>query len=390
MAYICERLSFAQLYGFTDQGRRDRSRSVRGPALELESSRGNQTYNFNFRAYPSTQGKRHQGYVRFFKPSNPNIPLDRLECEVGCGCLDYRYVHSWANKQRGSSQVGPMSISKTINRAPRIKNPSNKPGLCKHLSRVRDYIVNKLYGGQGRTIDKLDRLVTLTQRPVVLGGKRVDQAKTPSTKLPPKKPTNPWMTASTAQTESVVNIMRTADLKDWSKLFEDDSTPSGIVSTDTGKLDQVLELVRNIQTGVEKLTSKGTDGALDDEDEAPIEGAIELDLGTGDPKGGEEVEIKPDEEADEECPPCNRDDLVPEAPDAEDLAGDQEGAGDLDTEEGGEEGEEEGGEDEETDLDGEDELDIEVEGKDEEDDEEPKPAKRRRRIVPATTDDLSK
>lgn len=384
MPYICERLSFAQLYGYTDQGRRDRARSVRGPALELESSRGNQTYNFNFRAYPSTQGKRHQGYVRFFRPSNPNTPLERLECEVDCQCLDYRYRFAHANKQRGSGQVGPMSLNKALNRAPRITNPKSKNSLCKHLARVRDYIVNHLYGGQGRTIDKLDRLVTLTSRPVVLAGKRVDQAKTPSTKLPPKKPTNPWMSASTAQTESVVNDMHTADLKAWSKLFEDDSAPSGIVSSDAGKLDQVLELVRNIKTGVEKLTS--TDGSTspcdDDGDDndgngSPIDGGIEIDLSTGEPKSGEEITIKTEEEPEEECPPCNRDDLVPEAPSTDDLIGDD--ADELPAKE------------DELDIEVEDELDSEDEGEDDEsddDEEDTKPAKRRG--PPAAGSDLTK
>lgn len=55
-------------------------------------------------------------------------------------CPDFKYRFSWADKQRGASLVGPRSMNQAWNRAPRITNPTGRPGLCKHLLAVADYI----------------------------------------------------------------------------------------------------------------------------------------------------------------------------------------------------------------------------------------------------------
>lgn len=45
-------------------------------------------------------------------------------------CPDFKYRWAWANKQRGSSRVGPGSLNQAWNRAPRVTNPTGRPGLC--------------------------------------------------------------------------------------------------------------------------------------------------------------------------------------------------------------------------------------------------------------------
>lgn len=55
-------------------------------------------------------------------------------------CQDYVYRWAWTNKQRGSSRVGPDSVTQCLNRAPRITNPGGHSGLCKHLLALSQYI----------------------------------------------------------------------------------------------------------------------------------------------------------------------------------------------------------------------------------------------------------
>lgn len=76
-------------------------------------------------------------------------------------CSDYRYRFAWSNKQRRSGVVGPKSLNQAWNKAPKITNPSNTPGMCKHLLAIRDYI----YGQASRitsgpvTTKTLDKLI---------------------------------------------------------------------------------------------------------------------------------------------------------------------------------------------------------------------------------------
>jgi hypothetical protein len=201
---------------------------------------------------------------------------------------------------------------------------------CKHLGRVRDYIVNMLYGG--RTADQLGRLVTLTRTPVVLGGKRVPTAQQPSTKLPPKKPAEPAKPATptrvrVGRVESVVrHVNHNQDLKDWARLFEDDTAPGGIVTNDSEKLDKLLDVVTELVTKIDALASTEVAGAESPEGDVLPDGAIELDLGTGEPKPGEpklEITGGNDDADAAACPPCANKDMVPEAPDTADLEADE-------------------------------------------------------------------
>lgn len=84
-------------------------------------------------------------------------------------CPDYKYRWAWANKQRGSSKVGPSSLNQAWNQAPRITNPNGRPGLCKHVIATRDYIYGQVrsFGSDqdyDSTTSKLDRLVKQSQK----------------------------------------------------------------------------------------------------------------------------------------------------------------------------------------------------------------------------------
>lgn len=164
-----ERLTFDQLFRLSDQGRIGRSHSVRGPPLEIDASQDSAYHYFNFKSFPSTTHLRHKGYVRFFKPkSGRQVPMERLECEVDCQCPDFKYRWAWANKQRGSSRVGPSSLNQAWNKAPRITNPGSRPGLCKHILACRNYIYGLLskfpkekgYTDFSTKLDKLTRVST--------------------------------------------------------------------------------------------------------------------------------------------------------------------------------------------------------------------------------------
>lgn len=138
--YICERLSFNQLYGMSEPKRVERSLDVKGPSLTIEAFHGGERYFFNFKSRENTEKRRHKGHITFFPPRGRNVPLQRLECEVDCSCKDYRYRWAWSNKQRGSGRVGNATFNGAWNRAPRITNPTNRPGLCKHLLALKRYI----------------------------------------------------------------------------------------------------------------------------------------------------------------------------------------------------------------------------------------------------------
>jgi hypothetical protein len=158
------RLTFDRLFQVSDPKRVTRSFDVKGPPLDIDAYRDSVYYAFNFKSHiTNTTGLRHRGYVKFFRPrSNVPTPLQHLPCIVDCTCPDYRYRWAWANKQRGSGVVGPRSMNQSLNRAPRITNPQARPGLCKHILAVRDYIyglLSRFEGDEPDTSYKLDKLL---------------------------------------------------------------------------------------------------------------------------------------------------------------------------------------------------------------------------------------
>lgn len=136
---LCEELSFSQLFNLSEPKRVVRSKTVSGPPLELRAFDDAEYHIFNFKSNPSTTGLRHHGYIKLSKP-NKSEPLTEIPCLVDCTCQDYRYRWAWTNKQKGAGKVGQGSMNQALNRAPRITNPTNRPGLCKHILALKDYI----------------------------------------------------------------------------------------------------------------------------------------------------------------------------------------------------------------------------------------------------------
>ena len=171
--YLEERsmMTYDQLFSLSDPKRVARaSTQVRGPALDVYSDNTGTYSVFNFKSYPSTTGLRHHGYIKFEKPwKKSGTAAEHIPVEVDCDCEDFRYVWAWADKQRGASKVGAGSLNQALNKAPKIKNKSNKPGLCKHLLAAKRYIYgmvdnmpapteDELQSGENETSWKLDQL----------------------------------------------------------------------------------------------------------------------------------------------------------------------------------------------------------------------------------------
>jgi len=128
---LVERLTYSQLYAFTDAERKSRARGVSGPALIVDSYQDTAFYVFDYKSKPSTTGLRHKGYIKFFKPRARTAPTgENLECLVDCDCHDFKFRWAFADKQRGSSRVGVSSLNQAWNQAPRVTNPGLRPGLC--------------------------------------------------------------------------------------------------------------------------------------------------------------------------------------------------------------------------------------------------------------------
>lgn len=169
-AELLERMSYRQLYALSEPKRKDRSRHVSGPPLKLDAYQDSTYYYFNFKSQPSTTGLRHKGFIKFMKPRlSSTREAENVDCMVDCTCPDFRYRWAWTNKQRGSSKVGPGSLNQAHNRAPRITNPTGRPGLCKHLLALADYIFGSMVSFKGvapeasefnRNLDRLVRYAT--------------------------------------------------------------------------------------------------------------------------------------------------------------------------------------------------------------------------------------
>ena len=160
---LCEALSFSQLFNLSEPKRVVRSKTVKGPPLDIRAFDDAQYHIFNFKSNPSTTGLRHHGYIKLSRPKKSE-PLTEIPCLVDCTCQDYRYRWAWTNKQRGAGKVGPGSINQALNKAPRITNPTNRPGLCKHILALKDYLQGIMWDipltGITTPDDVLSRLVS--------------------------------------------------------------------------------------------------------------------------------------------------------------------------------------------------------------------------------------
>lgn len=282
MACLCsvksllERLTFDQLVSVSEPKRVMRAKTVRGPPLDVEAYDDSVYYVFNFKSFPSTTGKRHKGFIKFFKPKTQK-PLEKIECLVDCTCPDFRYRWAWANKQRGSSVVGAKSMNQALNRAPRITNPRARPGLCKHVLALRDFVYGQYEEFDGTLPDaskKIERIVKNVQnkqaetgKPVVINKddekkagkgkpeekpaeKPADKAAAPS-KITPQPPTKtPKMTVPV---NPVVGKTKTGNNRADPK---DKKAPKPDSGSGTAFLDRRFGRVESVVTDVNSATFK--------------------------------------------------------------------------------------------------------------------------------------
>jgi hypothetical protein len=127
--------------------------------------------SFNFVSRPSTEGRPHQGYVKFIPEKGQPRAIDKLKdflgrigqqikkfigkkvppqalkgsdlrkmlCEVSCDCKDFKYRMSYANVAAGvTTQAGRTDNG----RAPVVTNPARRPGFCKHILATLRYLTD--------------------------------------------------------------------------------------------------------------------------------------------------------------------------------------------------------------------------------------------------------
>ena len=61
--------------------------------------------------------------------------LKNMKCKVHCTCPDYTYRMEYANTKQGNS-----NITTSNGQPPDITNPEQKPGLCKHILRLIQWL----------------------------------------------------------------------------------------------------------------------------------------------------------------------------------------------------------------------------------------------------------
>lgn len=139
-------MTFDKLVSVSSDKRKERASNVKykmPPNFEAEENESE--YTFKTKSQPSDTGKSYETSIRFYKPKNKNLPLGRCKVKVDCSCPDYRYTWAYANKKRGSSETGLGSLNRATNSPPKINNPRQRPGMCKHLVALNDYVVGEYY-----------------------------------------------------------------------------------------------------------------------------------------------------------------------------------------------------------------------------------------------------
>jgi hypothetical protein len=170
-----ESLTYNQMLTATAQYWQTRLKTVRNvhtkpPGLVMLKD-GTVDLSFDFVSVPSTEGRPHQGYVKFIpERGQPNL-IDKLKdflgrigqqvkrfigkkvppralkgsdlrkmlCEVSCDCKDFKYRMSYANVKQGvTTQAGRTDNG----RAPVKTNPARRPGFCKHILATLRYLTD--------------------------------------------------------------------------------------------------------------------------------------------------------------------------------------------------------------------------------------------------------
>lgn len=163
-----EILSYKELMDFSEPQRKKRAMKMRTSSLPMRADATNEYWNFSYKSDKShitprppnnPQGISHKGRITFRK-NNANKSSDELPCKVDCTCEDYRYKYAFANHDKEAGTMGGNSLNKCNGKYPNITNPHLRPGLCKHLLSLRNYLKTKLQESDKPTLaEKLDDVV---------------------------------------------------------------------------------------------------------------------------------------------------------------------------------------------------------------------------------------
>lgn len=163
-----EILSFKQLMNFSDPQRKKRALKMRTQSLPMRADATNEYWNFSYKSDKShitprpenPNGIGHKGRITF-KKENSNSSSIEIPCKVDCTCEDYRYKYAYANHDKEAGVMGDGSLNACNGNFPKQTNPYLRPGLCKHLLSLRNYLRTKLEESNKPTLaEKLDDIVT--------------------------------------------------------------------------------------------------------------------------------------------------------------------------------------------------------------------------------------
>jgi len=164
-----EILSFKELMNFSEPKRKKRALKMRTQSLPMRADSTNEYWNFSYKSDLShitprpenPNGIGHKGRITFKKSKDENKSSIDIPCKVDCDCEDYRYKYAYANNDKEAGEMGGNSLNKCNGNYPRITNPYLRPGMCKHLLSLRDYLRTKLQESDKPTLaEKLDDIVT--------------------------------------------------------------------------------------------------------------------------------------------------------------------------------------------------------------------------------------
>lgn len=162
-----EILTYTQLMNFSEPERKKRSTKMRTKSLPIRADSNNEFWNFSYKSDMShitprinnPNGIGHKGRITFKKNAGDKSAID-IPCSVDCTCEDYRYKYAYANNDKEAGSMGANSLNKCNGQFPKITNPYLRPGLCKHLLSLREYLRTKLEESQQAGLsEKLDDIV---------------------------------------------------------------------------------------------------------------------------------------------------------------------------------------------------------------------------------------
>jgi len=163
-----EILSFKELMNFSEPKRKKRALKMRTQSLPIRADSTNEYWNFSYKSDLShitprpekPNGIGHKGRITFKKENSSASSID-IPCKVDCTCEDYRYKYAYANNDKEAGEMGNNSLNKCNGNFPKTTNPYLRPGLCKHLLSLREYLRTKLQESDKTTLaEKLDDIVT--------------------------------------------------------------------------------------------------------------------------------------------------------------------------------------------------------------------------------------